>query len=684
MKAFRRIAPLAAFASLGLGTFLVTISAGVQAQDDPFEKLKSYDFQSRTPVAAIHSMIQQNISDKAKTAEIEQKLITVLDDPNASFAGKQEACRFLWIIGTPKSVPSLQKMLLDDKLSNMARYALERNQDPSAAKALRGAVSKTSGSVQIGLINSIGNRGDNSAVSLLKPLASSSDTLVSEAAISALGKIGTSSSVSALHSLPPSLIVGKALIRSAEKLAASGKTGEAERIYQGFAEDKNQSLLQAEGLRGLAALHAKSAPETTLASLRSTDPYIQVVSARLAVTMTDPETTDKVIAMWPGVSAPAQDVILAGLAERHEKSAANIAALAAQSHDPILRTTGIQSLAKVGGPNAVPRLVAILIHGEAADKGTAHESLAGMPGADSEAAILKLASSGQPDDRAYLMNVLADRPSAAAKTVLLSSIADSNAYIAVPALKAIGRAGGPAEYPAVIKVLVSTQNDEVRDASKDAVLAISRHIGDRDAAAEPVLSAYAGAASAGKTALLPVLSEIGGDKALDVLTKASSSEDASVKQAAITALAESWSDSKPMPTLLTAAKSDSNKVIRVQALRGYLRLLAQDDHIAANDKAADVSQAIAAAERPEEKKQAVSILRDCRTDQAVSIAAKLLDEPELFSDSADTILYLAAPQRKNDKDQAAVTGAAVTAALDKIIATTKDDAQKALAQKIKS
>ena len=127
--------------ALMFGASLNAATAGQAGQqDDPFQKLKTYDFQSRQPVEAIRLMIDRSAADATATAEIEGKLDDVLADPNSSFAGKQEAARFLWIIGTGRSVPVLSKLLGDEKLSDVARYALERDADPLAAKALRAAL----------------------------------------------------------------------------------------------------------------------------------------------------------------------------------------------------------------------------------------------------------------------------------------------------------------------------------------------------------------------------------------------------------------------------------------------------------------------------------------------------------------------------------------------------------------
>ena len=179
------------------------------------------------------------------------------------------------------------------------------------------------------------------------------------------------------------------------------------------------------------------------------------------------------------------------------------------------------------------------------------------------------------------------------------------------------------------------------------------------------------------------MSEIGGDRSLDALTKATSDSTPEIKNAAITALSETWGDSRPTSTLLIIAKSDSDKATQIQALRGYLRLVAQDEKLTADDKVAKVRAALDAAQRPEEKRQALGVLRDARIESAVSLAAQSLDNPDLFTDAAETILYLAAPQKKNNADLPAIKGAATNAALDKIIALAKDDDLRERAKKLR-
>ena len=91
------------------------------------------------------------------------ELITVLKSADASLKDRNDACRELATIGDPKAIPVLVGLLGDEKLSHMARYALEPIKDASVDTALRDAMGKLKGDLQIGVINSIGVRRDEKA-----------------------------------------------------------------------------------------------------------------------------------------------------------------------------------------------------------------------------------------------------------------------------------------------------------------------------------------------------------------------------------------------------------------------------------------------------------------------------------------------------------------------------------------
>jgi len=683
MKPTHRMATALMLTALVAGAPLAATAGGPRGQDNPYEKLKTYDFQTYAPVDAIRKMILEAQNDKAKLADIEQHLIGVLDDPSATFAGKQEACRMLWIIGTGRSVPALSKLLIDPKQSDIARYALERNPDPSAAKALRAALGTTQGKVLIGIINSEGDRADAEAVGALKAFTTNADPLISEAAITALGKMGTPSALAALRTLPASNILAtRATLRIAEHFAATGKTADAAKIYDGLTGEGKPAVIRGEALHGLAGLQSGHTAPVAFTFLKSSDPYLQEVGARTIGSMSDPKTTSTALGLFPGLPPAPQAVLLTAWGERKETAAASVVEASLKSADAQVRGAAILAYSRIGGGKAVPALVNIARHGEGDDRRIARESLQSMQGAEAEQAILQTAIKGDPGDRSLMMGILSERPSPAVTAALLDAVRGSDSGVAVEAARALGRIGGTKEQDALLKVLIATQDVDIRDATRDAIVNIGTRRGEGDIATSAVLAALPGTTGATRGALLGILAGTGSDRALEELTKAANSQDAEVKQAAVTLLAETWSDTRPLPTLQYVAKTSADKSMRIESVRGYLRLVGQDDRMPADQKVAKIALILPLAERPEEKRQVLSVLRDCRLPASVELAATLLNDPTVASDAADAILYLAARQRKNNRPLPAVQGAATTAALNKIIQTGQDS-QKQQAQQLK-
>jgi len=132
------------------------------------------------------ALVAQQSLIAANTDE-EQKLIAVLQS-GASLAEKDAACARLKFIGTARCVPALSTLLGDEQLSHSARYALEPMPMSEAGQALVDALLKTKGMTQVGLINSLGVRGETRAVPELTKLRQNPDNVVASAAATALGK----------------------------------------------------------------------------------------------------------------------------------------------------------------------------------------------------------------------------------------------------------------------------------------------------------------------------------------------------------------------------------------------------------------------------------------------------------------------------------------------------------------
>jgi len=230
--------------------------------DDAFEALKTYDWGTDVKILVpIDEAVVATQGDAAARKELETRLAAVLAT-DVSRDAKDYVCRKLMIIGTAVSVPALAKLLLDKDNSHMARYALERIQDPAAAQAMREALPKLTGAQKIGAIGSLGVRRDAESVPVLAELVGDSDAAVARAAAYALGDIRTSAAAKALAasksaSADVKPAVTDASLACAEGLLAEGKKAEALVIYRRFAAGEQPKHVKLAATRGMLACAGK-------------------------------------------------------------------------------------------------------------------------------------------------------------------------------------------------------------------------------------------------------------------------------------------------------------------------------------------------------------------------------------------------------------------------------------------
>ena len=225
--------------------------------DKAFELLHDYKWgDDPAGLAPIDEAIVASQEDASARRDLEDRLMAILAS-DATRNGKDVACRKLKVIGTDRSVPLLAAMLHDENHSHMARYALQSTQGEAAGQALRNALSKVSGKLQIGVISSIGARKDNDAVAALGKLLSSSDAAVARAAALALGAIESSEAANALarSAANPAIaqVVQDATLACAENLLAQGNKGQAMVIYQRVSTTDCAKHVKLAATRGMLA-----------------------------------------------------------------------------------------------------------------------------------------------------------------------------------------------------------------------------------------------------------------------------------------------------------------------------------------------------------------------------------------------------------------------------------------------
>jgi len=585
-----------------------------------YDAIDDYDFgKSRRGLAAIEEEIRN--ASASSFPQIESRLLNALKSPKITYAGRQFVCRMLRRVGSAKSVPVLSEMLDDKELSHMARFALQFMAAPEAGAALREALPKLDGELKIGVLGSIGQRGDRDAVPQITPLITDGNIAIARAAIETLGRIGGSEAASTLASaqVPASLKSARdnAYLMCADKMLAEGRQVEAVRIYREMTAPVNSTWIRIAAYKGLVRAEKDKAVPLILALLKDQDLDLQRSAGKFITEMPGTAITRALAEQLGAVSPDAQIVLLNALEARGDKAAAPYVAKAVNSNNESVRLEAIDTLGVLGDASNVELLTEVSAEGGKTGK-AAMDSLSKLSDPDIAGALVKVAQSrAETEVRSNAIQALINRRQTEAVKVLFVLANDDNREIRQVAYKALGVLSEQNDLPAMVSMLLEVESDADRSGIERAMIAIVNRLESPDGG--PVIDSLAKANRAVIPHLLTVLSRIGGPKALDAVRGYVHSEDDQVKTAAIRALAD-WPDAAPLTDLMKIARTDSDSTSRVLALRGYIKLLGIPANRGAAETVKLLAEAMDIARRVEEKKAVLSALTKYPCEEALALA----------------------------------------------------------------
>jgi HEAT repeat protein len=293
------------------------------------------------------------------TPEEVNKLIGVLKS-DGPLKEKVDACRQLSVIGTKEAVAPLAALLGDEKLSHMARYALEPIPDPSVDEALRAALGTLKGSQLVGVIGSLGVRQDRRAVRPLTEMLGSSDADVAQAAARALGSIGSRRAAGALQQALPNVPAGnqlafcEGLLRCAERFAAGDRKAQAIEIYDQLRGMKAAHQVRGGALRGAILARGEEGLPLLREHLKSDDYILFSAAVQASLEMPGGDVTAALASGLKGLSA--EILILRALGERGDAAAMPAVLARAKEGEKAVRVEAIRALGRIGDASAVPVL----------------------------------------------------------------------------------------------------------------------------------------------------------------------------------------------------------------------------------------------------------------------------------------------------------------------------------------
>ncbi|HJP35456.1 MAG TPA: HEAT repeat domain-containing protein [Gammaproteobacteria bacterium] len=629
--------------ALILAALMVAMGAAYGADDslrDPYAAILSYEVgQSPKALKAIEEEIRG--ATAGQRLAIEGKLLGALESPEATVACKQFVCRMLRRTGASESLPALARLLADEELSHMARFALQEMQDSRVDEILREALAGLSGGARVGVVNTIAQRCDPRAVPQLVKLLKSEDTSLLRAAISALGHIGGGKAAKALKRVKVGDDIethrADAYLMCADKMLAEGDASSALEIYSKMADEKNSAMVRAAAYRGVVLADKKQALRTVLALLRDENADLRESAGRLAreafaSETPDPAVTKALADSLPSLPPQAQVVLLSALADRGDEAALPEVAEAASSSDEAVRVQAIRALGVLGDASSAETLIQAMAEGGDIAVASAR-ALDGLRGDGIGAALVKaLESGGESAAQLSLIEVIEARSESAAVPVLLTTTQNSNSKVRKASYTALKKLAGENELPALVELLLSSKKSLARRSVERVMTAVLGRMPEPGAGTGPVIAGLSEAGAKAKENLLAVLGNAGGSEALAAIREELKNGDDAAKKASVKALGN-WSDTAPAADLLAVARNDSNTTLQILAFRGYVGLAGLPSERPAGETLKMYEAAMGIAGQADARKLVLSGVSAMPSREALEFVEKYLEDEEIKSEA---------------------------------------------------
>ena len=628
-------------------------------------KVAVYDYgKSRQPLTKLTNIIRDAHDSPEELKLIEKYLLDVLKS-DAPPACKQFICRKLSIIGTEESVPTLAEMLTEPETSDMARYALERIPGLAVDQALRDALDNTSGKVKVGIINSLGQRGDRKAVRQLSKLMTDTDKEIARAALSSLGRIGDRGAAVMLHRARPKvgaelhLPWAHAYLMCADNFLAKGGKRRAIPIYRRMYVADEPLSIRIAALRGIVTVTPERGAKAVLDVLKGDDSEMQAMVIGLLREIPGAEVTKAVTAELPNLSVAGQVQLLSVLADRGDQSALPAVIDATKSPKADVRVAAFSALGILGDASSVDLLAQAAAARTGAEREAARDGLYKLrdPGADEK--ILAGIPQAESKIKVELIRSIGERNAVTGVGTLLKTAKDAEAAVRAESFKVLRVIAEQKDLPALIKLLIDVESEAERKQAERCVAAVARKIADQSRRTEAILAALPSVKDVrSRCSLLSVLGKIGDDSVLPVLRTALKDDNTQVQDAAVRALAD-WPGAEPAEILIELARAAPKEIHRVLALRGYIRMAGLVSDRSTAETLNMYRAAMEAAARPEEKKLVLARIPKLRTVEALKFVEPYLEDETIKAEAQVAYMAIAVAIKAEHEEEA-------EAALDKI------------------
>lgn len=376
--------------------------------------------------------------------------------------------------------------------------------------------------------------------------------------------------------------------------------------------------------------------------------------------------TKRFAAELPKLSSEAQVGLLGALADRGDKLAKPAVAKLLDSHDTLLRAAAISAMGDLGDASDCPRLIALLSGGTASTQDAARQSLVRLRGEGVSTAIVSGVRQAATPVRIALIEILTARRALDTIPMLLQLSVGNDGKVRAAAMTSLGQLASPEHVAGMTKGVLKATRGAERAAAEKNLMFVCRRIENKDKQAEPLLATMKWLGQSDRTVMLSTLGRIGGKSALPDVEEAIASRNSAIHTAGLRAISN-WPDASVAKQLSELAKSDKHKDHRRIARMALIRIAPLPDGRTDAQKLELLVTAMKLAANDAERNYALKRAAAIRLPETLRFVLPYLDRSQHAQQACQTIVELAHDRKLRDDNKSEFH-----AALDRVIATTKD------------
>lgn len=356
----------------------------------------------------------------------------------------------------------------------------------------------------------------------------------------------------------------------------------------------------------------------------------------------------------------AQVDILRYLGNHQQVVALPVVRKALRAGSPDVRVAAVGALHQLDGDAEVDELIGLLADNDDRTRAAIKQALLTSGNRRVTQTVANaLAATGESDVQLLLIDVLAQRGAGESVSAMLDIIGgDASDEVKAAAYAALPKVVRPDDLNSLLSLLLTADERYVKPVQEAIVVAVDRG-GDRDNRLQQVISSARRADAGLQPRFFPVLAGVGGEAALAVVSEHAGGDNPALRRAATSALA-SWTDAGALSELVALSRKKVMDAAQLnEVINGLVRVIGIAD-IPADQRVLHLRDAFAVAQTDGQRKTILRALQATETYQALLFAGQFVDDEELGSTAANTVMNIALENKQ-------FYGAEVTRLLNKVI-----------------